>query len=258
MNCGFRILDCGLNTELQRDRPPCDSAASWAPLVQTKPIRGDAAGDGAWGRGAWAAYKQSQFAPGRPGRPSPRPEALTLPPVTLGKRAKQSQFAPCRAVLRRRDGMCETKPISEGVSSVKCQVLSDKPILCTSNLTLRRSRANRSKRTQFPPRQAAGAGRLCETNPICPPERPPGPWPEPIVQNEANYGEVCSVRCEVRNKANLPRVPGAGRAPGDRLCETNPIRTDGQRRPSPRPAALTMPRLRGARAPDKANSPGAM
>jgi hypothetical protein len=37
--------------------------------------------------------KQSQFASGGPGRPSPRPEALTLPPVTGGKRAKQSQFA---------------------------------------------------------------------------------------------------------------------------------------------------------------------
>jgi len=64
MNCGFRIVDCGLNTEFQRDHPACDPAASWAPLVQTEPIRGDAAGDRAWGRGAWAVYKQTQFGGG--------------------------------------------------------------------------------------------------------------------------------------------------------------------------------------------------
>ncbi len=62
--------------------------------------------------------KQSQFVPGGAGRPSPRPEALTLLPVRESRRAKQSQFAcghgdgtagnegDCR------DRLCETKPIS--------------------------------------------------------------------------------------------------------------------------------------------------
>ena len=36
-------------------------------------------------------YKQSQFASDRRERPSPRPEALTMPPVTGGNCAKQSQ-----------------------------------------------------------------------------------------------------------------------------------------------------------------------
>ncbi len=44
-------------------------------------------------------------------RPSPRPTALTLPPLAPGKHAKQTQFAPSRTVLLGRDGMCETKPI---------------------------------------------------------------------------------------------------------------------------------------------------
>jgi hypothetical protein len=45
-------------------------------------------GDG--GRGVW--YKQSQFAPDGPGRPSPRPPALTLPPT--GRQRRQTKPIP--------------------------------------------------------------------------------------------------------------------------------------------------------------------
>jgi hypothetical protein len=41
--------------------------------------------------GTWAVYKQSQLTPDRPGRPLQRPEALTLLPVSLGKRVKQTE-----------------------------------------------------------------------------------------------------------------------------------------------------------------------
>jgi hypothetical protein len=71
------------------------------PVVQTKPIcrhghRWARAGEVTSGGVAWArCAKQTQFATDGQGRPSPRPEVLTMPPVG-DKCAKQSQFAPDR------------------------------------------------------------------------------------------------------------------------------------------------------------------
>ncbi len=81
LDCGLRIGDCGLGTNL-----PLHARAGR--LCETKPIlphRPTAA------MGGLVVHKQTQFAAGGHGRPSPRPEALTLPP-TGDKRAKQSQF----------------------------------------------------------------------------------------------------------------------------------------------------------------------
>jgi len=89
----------------------------------------DAAGGATSGAVAWAqCAKQTQFAPDGPAGPSPRPEALTMPPAR-GKRAKQSQFLAGRPIvqnepnssivdcglatdLRRDDRWCKTNPIS--------------------------------------------------------------------------------------------------------------------------------------------------
>ena len=81
-----------------------------------------------------------------------------------------------------------------------------------------------AKRTQF---GTAGAGpdvRKMQNEPNLPPERPPGPWPEPIVQNEPNSARRGRRQVPgARNMRNEPNSPAVGLAPEGKLRETNPI-----------------------------------
>jgi hypothetical protein len=93
-------------------------------------------------------------------RPSPRPPALTLPPVTGGHGAKQSQF--CRRVERGNclagkelwciGHACETKPISLGLYSRGGPIVRNKP-------NSRRRRVGRCHR-------GVGSGAIVQTRPI--------------------------------------------------------------------------------------------
>ncbi len=152
--------------------------------------------------------KQSQLAPDGPGRPSPRPEALTLPPVVLSNRAKQSQFAPRRAILPRRRGTCETNPISG-----RCQRAKQSQLLRSARKWARAGSVGRlpeeidcAKRSQFgPARGKAGAlaGEMCKTNPIGPGTSRPR-----------------AAKCSERSQSGPCRAVLSRR---HEMCETKPI-----------------------------------
>ncbi len=86
----LRRQKCAKRTQFptENDTPPFQSDADGAKRSQTR------RGRMGWGtRGDCA--KRTQLSANGQERPSPRPEALTLPPIG-GKRAKRSQFRLCR------------------------------------------------------------------------------------------------------------------------------------------------------------------
>jgi hypothetical protein len=109
--------------------------------------------------------KQSQFAADGHGRPSPRLEALTMPP-TGNKRAKQTQF-----------------PAGAGWGTAR-RVAQTNPIFAIMPI----------RRSAFP------GGKSCETNPIRP-RRVSGEDSQPtssrIVRNKANLGRGSSLEFQV-------------------------------------------------------------
>jgi len=122
------------------------------PIVQNE-ANLPAARDAAGGRRG-QSYKQSQFAPGGPGRPSPRPSALTLPPIT-GPMVRNK----ANSVRGSRESSAFQEKSYGGLDMRAKQ--SQFP---------RRWDADRTRASSLDPRPA-GRGpypsRLCKTNPIC-------------------------------------------------------------------------------------------
>jgi hypothetical protein len=126
------------------------------------------------------------------------------------------------------------------------------------------ARADRAKRTQFPPRQVAGAGRSCKTKPI---SSVGGLAAQgPIVRNEPNSRRGRAGRglgdagrgAVAPNKANFTHVSENGRGPAS---PESPSRADRAKRSQFAPHRRNRPELAGAEvwrapiAPNKPNPP---
>jgi hypothetical protein len=147
-------------------------------MCETNPIWPGGPGMGA----GVSRAKQSQLVAEGPGRPSPRPWALRLPPGTRSKHAKQTQF---RGVgWPGSQGGCTNKPNWAGrVRGPECEMRKTNPISGrqdtqhstipafqrSSPMPFVRNKANlvrASRNGRGRPGDPAGE-RLCETKPIC-------------------------------------------------------------------------------------------
>jgi hypothetical protein len=206
-------------------------------VVQTKPIpKGDGSPQGV----GWAhCAKQSQFAINRRAQPSPRPEALTLPPLrgtsaqnkaNLTRRQVRTsagkvggRLPPGRIVRHRLDApLRETKPICAEVSD-RASPVGERSY---DYLYIHRGTAKQSQFLAVPSGTGPGGrepcgvvqtkpipggagwngargawdeGQMRQTNPMC----PAGPGGPPSPSRPSGLARATPI---VRNKPNLPRL----------------------------------------------------
>jgi hypothetical protein len=174
-------------------------------VVQTKPIL---KGDGSQQGVAWAhCAKQSQSAPAGQGRPSPRPEALTLPPpretsapnkANLAQRQVRTRAGKAIGPAPAGDESCETKPIRPEATGRASPVGKRS----CGELYMYRPMA---KQSQFP---ALPAGTRSGE---------PGPWgvvqTKPISKGDAGQRRVAWAYCAKQDACDRSRRHAASVSP---------------------------------------------
>ncbi len=228
MNCGFRIADCGLNTELPAGGLDCGliprtpagrlcetNPIRWGQMRETDPIRAGV------GNAGTPAGKRCETNPICRNRQRPGEPIVRNKPNSAGDRAKRSQFRGLAAgtlgpvvrtnpIFRRQS--CKTNPIARSGAPRRCRPGRPPrpPSFQYSTLPAFQSDASRAKQSQF----ALGAREW-----TCAGDR--GFRREATAPNKANSatrtGEDsqragAAGRACCTNKANLPIGTPDGRA----------------------------------------------